>query len=263
MPPKLKPTFEVLFEGKQVKCQAQRGERLTVGIEGTGPGGKRFVVTKRVGEDAEAAALRKLREIATAGCSGGDDYQSSLDSLGNVLPHPVQNEAGGNVQPGLFDDPSNLPAEIEAAAGVDLDAPVRTRGAENCATVDRLDASSSLAKGELKRMQGCRSTGQRRKLSEGCSKPRSSLTRVRALRWHKRSQSSCGAPLLPPPPPAQPPPRPPPPPLPHLHRSSSRPVWRRAVHCRPSSSMLTTRLVKSLALSTTSGTRRLRRSPTT
>ena len=86
-----------------------------------------------------AQLLDWIPEAVIGRLSASSDSQASASA---------QNEAGSSVQPGLFNDPSTLTAEIEAAAGVDLDAPVRTRSAENRASVDRFDASSSLTQGE-------------------------------------------------------------------------------------------------------------------
>ena len=99
-----------------------------------------------------AQLLDWIPEAVIGRLSASSDSQASASA---------QNEAGSSVQPGLFNDPSTLTAEIEAAAGVDLDAPVRTRSAENRASVDRFDASSSLTQGEAERMQGGRASGQR------------------------------------------------------------------------------------------------------
>lgn len=58
MPKRQELPFQVSFQGKEVKCKAQRADLVTVGLEGTWP--KRLTIKKKVGENAEAAALRSL-----------------------------------------------------------------------------------------------------------------------------------------------------------------------------------------------------------
>ena len=74
------------------------------------------------------------------------------------------------VQAGLFADVDDTMAEFDAAAGVDLGAPMRTRGAENHASVRRFQPESSLTEGQLNRLSS-RGTVQRRALSTGCPRP--------------------------------------------------------------------------------------------
>ena len=76
----------------------------------------------------------------------------------------------------LFADVDETLFSFITAAGVELDAPVRTRGAGDRRTVTFFDASSSLTAGDTcRRFNG--GIGERRKLSEGCPRPECVNTR--------------------------------------------------------------------------------------
>ena len=78
MPPKKVLAFE-LPDWPGVKCVAQRGDLVSVGVDGTGPGGTRLTVKKRNNEDAETAASRKLKEHAAAAASSAAAVSSSFE----------------------------------------------------------------------------------------------------------------------------------------------------------------------------------------
>ena len=81
MGPKQEDLSFELPEWPGVKCLAQRGDLVTIGIEGTGPGGQRLTVKKRNGERAEAAALRKLNQHASSSSTGSSRGQGRLSNV--------------------------------------------------------------------------------------------------------------------------------------------------------------------------------------
>ena len=80
MPPKKDIRFPVEWHGSVIICKAQKGDLVTIGMDGTGPDGKRLVVQKRNGEDAEAAVWRKLQETAEVAAAYNHDSQRSEDA---------------------------------------------------------------------------------------------------------------------------------------------------------------------------------------
>lgn len=67
MPKQQELLFTVTFQGKEVKCKAQRGDLVTIGLDGSWC--VRAIVKKKVGENAEAAALRILHSTVATGFS--------------------------------------------------------------------------------------------------------------------------------------------------------------------------------------------------
>ena len=103
MPARSEPIFDVDFNGQMVKCKAQRNELVTIGIDGTWS--TRLTVKKRVNEDAEAAALRKLG-INVAGAA-----RSSSDA---AAAGPAAAPADA---PGLLGSPAIFLDEVDSAVG--------------------------------------------------------------------------------------------------------------------------------------------------
>ena len=82
MAPKNQVDFDISFEGGSVRCRVQRGNVVTVDI---GPGGKRHTVKKRAKEDAPAAALRKLSEVAEHQVGGSLETSSNRGEDGSLF----------------------------------------------------------------------------------------------------------------------------------------------------------------------------------
>ena len=79
-----KPEFELQEYG--IMCKAQKGDKVAIGTKGTGvlvPGGKRTMVAKRIGERAEAAARRKINELA-------EQVASAINSSRPMLTRAVE-----------------------------------------------------------------------------------------------------------------------------------------------------------------------------
>ena len=100
-----KPEFELQEYG--IMCKAQKGDKVAIGTKGTGvlvPGGKRTMVAKRIGERAEAAARRKINELAEQVASAINSSMPDADSGGR-----------GEANSGRADDAAS--SEIGAPTG--------------------------------------------------------------------------------------------------------------------------------------------------
>ena len=103
MPARSEPVFDVDFNRQMVKCKAQRNDLVTIGIDGTWS--TRLTVKKRVNEDAEAAALRKL----------GDDVAGAARSSADAATAgPAAAPADA---PGLLGSPAIFLDEVDSAVG--------------------------------------------------------------------------------------------------------------------------------------------------
>ena len=177
MPPKIRLTFDVNFNGIEVKCKVQGANLITVGIEGTGPYG-RLTAKRNGGETDEAAALRKLHAVqkqrteTAAGGADADaaDVPSAAGAAEGSEPSSSANVTGANelgqaeAVPDLFGNVADTMADLESAGGEGG----RRRSSRQRAAPSLLNPTAELPPGELFRLEGGRATGKRRALADEC-----------------------------------------------------------------------------------------------